>query len=39
MTINITPYLSPSCNFRVRFRYVANYDFHWKVDNFAVNGS
>jgi hypothetical protein len=39
VTINITPYLSPSCNFRLRFRYVANYDFYWKVDNFAVNGS
>jgi hypothetical protein len=39
VTTNITPYLSADSVFRIRFRYVANYDWSWKIDDFSATGS
>jgi hypothetical protein len=36
---SITSYLSANSNFRIRFRYVANTDWYWKIDDFGATGS
>jgi len=36
--IDLTPYLSYFAFFRVRFRYIGNNDYYWKVDNVRIQG-
>jgi hypothetical protein len=36
VTLDVSSYVAGSSTFRVRFRFVAYYDFYWKVDNVSV---
>ena len=39
-SLNISPYLPLVVSeFRIRFRYVGNNDFHWKIDNFEISAT
>jgi hypothetical protein len=39
VSIDLTSYIPTGASFRIRYRYVANYDWYWKVDNFTITGS
>ena len=39
VNVDVTPYLGTGSNFRIRFMYIANYDWYWKIDNFTLTGA